>query len=248
MTDHLSLKELPTHLLESDPVGAETLRLIYKMSALNQWIYDVIKPAVGRSAVEIGCGIGCFTELLLHLDRVYAFDINATYVEFVNQRFASSGKVKAMVQDAQHPLPAEVLAAPVDTVICFNVLEHIEDDIAALGHMRAALSPGGHLILLVPAIPFLFSSLDVELGHYRRYDRRTLDARVAQVGLVPVAHRYINVFGILGWFLNGKILRRKLLPAGQLDLYNKLVPAFRAIERLTGPPIGLSHIIWARRT
>lgn len=238
---------IPQHVLDSDPVGAETLRMIYEMRSLNEWIFDVMRPVLGRSVLEIGCGIGCFTELLLGLERIVAVDINETYIEYVKQRFADSGNVTVFVHDCNHPLPENVRAHPVETVICLNVLEHIERDVDALRHMRDVLVPGGHVVLLVPAFPALYCSLDRELFHFRRYSRKSLNDTLRAANLEPDWHRFINLFGVLGWFINGKILRRRILPANQLSLYNQLVPLFRAIEHLTGPPFGLSHIVAGRR-
>jgi SAM-dependent methyltransferase len=241
-------RTLPDHVLESDPVGAETLRMVYEMRALNDWIYSVVRGHLGRSVVEVGCGIGCFTEELLEYDRIVAVDINPAYTDYLSRRLADNEHARVLCHDIHQPLPGWLREDPVQSVICLNVLEHIEDDVQALRHMRDVLAPGGNVVLLVPAVPFLYSSLDKGLAHFRRYSRAGLNETLRRAGFEPAWHTYINLFGILGWLVNGRILGRGILPSGQLTLYNRLVPFFRAVERLTGPPIGLSHIVSGVRT
>jgi len=70
-----------------------------------------------------------------------------------------------------------------DTVIALNVIEHIEEDVAAMRSMRDMLVPGGRAIVLVPALPRLYGSLDRELGHARRYTRNALATHMKEAGL-----------------------------------------------------------------
>ena len=135
-----------------------------------------------------------------------------------------------------------------DTVVCINVPEHIRDDRGTLRNFHEVLRPGGRLVLLVPAIPLLFSTLDEALDHHRRYTRPRLVHKMEGAGFRLIESRYLNFFGIAGWILSGKILRRRILPSTLLGLFNTLVPAFRAFERLTGPPIGLSVIAVGEKT
>jgi methyltransferase family protein len=127
------------------------------------------------------------------------------------------------------------------------VLEHIEDDAAALRGMRAALQPGGQLLLFVPAGRYLFGALDAALGHHRRYEPRALRALLAAQGFEVRALYYMNVAGIPGWFLSSRVLRRTTPPAGLLWLFNRLTPAFARLEARWRPPVGQSLVCIARR-
>jgi hypothetical protein len=84
--------------------------------------------------------------------------------------------------------------------------------------------------------------MDQAIGHYRRYNRKTLASALRSAGFVPGRQSYFNFFGILGWLLNGRLLKRVTPPAEQLGLFERLVPIFRAIERLVPLPTGLSLI------
>jgi ubiquinone/menaquinone biosynthesis C-methylase UbiE len=122
-------------------------------------------------------------------------------------------------------------------------LEHIQAHQTVLDWFFRVLEPGGRLVLLVPAHPALFGTLDVALGHVRRYSKSELFDLLARTGFVVEHHSYLNLFGILGWWLNGKVLKRRILPQRQLDLYEKLVPVFAWLECLMGQSLGLSHVI-----
>ncbi len=101
-------------------------------------------------------------------------------------------------------------------------------------------------MLLVPAFQGLYGSLDRALGHYRRYTRRLLRAQYAKVGLAMRRLEYFNLAGIPGWWITGRLLRRDLIPAGSLALYDRLVPLFRC-ERFLPLRVGQSLIAIGER-
>jgi SAM-dependent methyltransferase len=129
-----------------------------------------------------------------------------------------------------------------DTVFALNVIEHIEDDTLAIKNCKNLLKPGGTLIILVPAYQFLFNEFDKSLEHYRRYNKKTLNAVVKLTGLKPVKSFYFNVVGILGWFVTGSLLKKKTIPEGQMGLYNKMVPLIKIVDCLVFNKMGLSVI------
>jgi hypothetical protein len=128
-----------------------------------------------------------------------------------------------------------------DTVICLKLLEHIEDDVASLVAMRGLLSATGRVVLLVPALRFLYGTLDRALGHYRRYTGRELETKLQAAGLRPTHIEYFNLAGMPGWWFAGRVFRRTVIPAGPLRLYDMLVPLFR-LERLLPWRLGQSLI------
>ena len=133
-----------------------------------------------------------------------------------------------------------------DTIICLNVLEHIKDDGAALEGLEEMLCPGGRLILLVPAHRVLYSTLDKHLDHFRRYNRSGLVALVKKSGFHVEKSFHFNLLGALGWWINGCLLRRKILPGGQLKVFNLMTSLLRAENWIT-PPFGLSLVVIGRK-
>ena len=131
-------------------------------------------------------------------------------------------------------------------MLCLNVLEHIEDDAAALRRMRDVLTPGGRAVLIVPASNSLYGEIDRGIGHYRRYDRSEIVQRMEQAGFTVEDASPFNVIGALGWYINSRLLRRTAVPGVQARLYDKLVPLFR-LEEPFKPSIGLSILVVGRR-
>jgi SAM-dependent methyltransferase len=129
----------------------------------------------------------------------------------------------------------------IDSVICFNVLEHIEQDETALRNIFDLLEPGGRFLLLVPSHPWLYGSLDQHLGHRRRYRKKELRNKLEAMGFRVIYLRYFNRIGILGWFLNSRILRRKRLSSFHLRIFNLLVLLFK-LESLFPLPVGTSFL------
>ncbi len=199
-----------------------------------------IAPAGSGRVLEIGSGIGNLSEFLLDRARVVLTDTRDEYLTRLRRRFAGHANVSVV----RLYLPNEHGALEnerFDTIICLNVLEHVDDDVGSLAAMRALLAPRGRLVLLVPALPALYGTIDRALGHHRRYRRSDLAALFRRTGL-SVAHiEYFNLAGIPGWWFAGKVLRRQLIPGGSLKVYDALVPLFR-LERLLPWRLGQSLI------
>jgi hypothetical protein len=128
-----------------------------------------------------------------------------------------------------------------DSFVCLNVLEHIADDRTALVTMTAMLPPGGVIVLLVPAFEALYGPLDHNLGHYRRYDRKSIVEMAESVGLAVQTAQYINAAGFIGWWANSKIFHRETQSRAQIVFFDRfVVPVMSRIEQWIAPPFGQS--------
>jgi SAM-dependent methyltransferase len=134
-----------------------------------------------------------------------------------------------------------------DTVVCLNVLEHIEDDLTALKNMRHLLVKGGRLLLLVPQYRWLFGSYDRHAGHVRRYNRTDLTKKLEAADFRLVRYKNFNFLAIWGWWVNSCLLKRTSLGRWQLKIYDTLVPLLRLMEKALPLP-GLSLICIAERS
>lgn len=224
-----------------------TLHQLAELDRYNHWIYEQIARAVGSRVIEIGSGTGNITHFLSAGGReVVATDVVPSYRSLLENTFSGQPNVSVGKFDLTAPAPAEYLADPFDTVVCLNVLEHVEDDLFALEQMRDVLVDGGSLALLVPAHRFLYGEFDRAVGHYRRYERRELSDRLQRAGFRIVEMKFFSMLATLPWLINGRWLKRDYLPAGQANLANQLVPLLK-LERLIGPPFGLSLIAIAEK-
>ena len=128
-----------------------------------------------------------------------------------------------------------------------NVLEHIEDDASELAKVREALNSNGHLLIFVPALPWLFSDLDRQVGHFRRYMKNNLVELAQQSGFFVVKARYFDFTGILPWYINSVLLKKSISSSSVL-MYDRLViPVMRILEGFVPLPIGKNLLLVARK-
>lgn len=208
------------------------------------WVFDETRPYLGGRVLEVGCGTGTYTAMLGALGgEVVAMDIDDDFVR------AARGATAHMpnVQVRRGDVTREQWDSGFDTILMFDVLEHLEDDDTMLRKLHAALRPGGRLILKVPAFSWLLGTLDTAVGHHRRYEKASLVRLLEHTGFHDAHAWYFNAVALPGWWLNGKVLGRTTPPAGQLKLMNRLVPLMRAVDRLARPVVGLSLFAVAER-
>lgn len=232
-----------------DVVGAATLELLETHDAYSQLIWERL-GALGElkgKVFEIGCGIGTFSRMILGSSRVsllHSVDVDPNYVDKLRARI-NDPRFEVFCSSAETFIPPDI---PYDVAISSNVFEHIKNDAAAMEIVEQSLVPGGEFWILVPAHPSLFSGLDADLSHFRRYTRRSLIELAENAGLVPERIFHFNPVGALGWFFTGKILRRKTLPEGQVSFYDRFgIALSRIMDRCNPFPFGISLIARLRK-
>jgi SAM-dependent methyltransferase len=214
---------------------------------LCDWMFDQYASDVRGRVAEIGAGIGTFSERILAsgADSLLLVEPDPTCAAALEWRFGADPRVE-LSRDELPDAPA-LRGGGFDLVVCQNVLEHIRDDAAAVEAMAAALAPEGRLVVLVPAHPGLYGSLDRTYGHFRRYDRERLGAIVRGAGLEVVDLYSFNLLGVVGWWF--KNLRPgSRVSARSLAAYELLVGVWRPVEERLRPRRGLSLIARARRS
>ena len=210
------------------------------------WLFDALRPHLGREVLEIGPGYGGVARCLLNAGIGYrAIDADASVIEKLRPRLAIPAD-RLSVGDVTRPeWSARFREARVDTILLVNVLEHIEGDEAFL-RAAARCAPGGRLVAFVPAMPFLYGSFDRQAGHFRRYSRSGLDSVLAKAGLSVRALSYFNAVGAASWLLSARVLTLPLNSAGtarSIRLYDRFViPAARFLDPALRPFAGQSLI------
>jgi len=212
------------------------------------WQSRLVVRELGQRVVEVGCGIGNFTGLLLDRELVVALDREDACVESLRDRYPGHDNLRALTCEAGSVAFRDLARYQPDSVVCVNVLEHIEDDAAALGAMSEILVPDGAIVLLVPAFDSLYGPIDRNLGHYRRYRRSEVARLASSVGLEIRKLHYVNAVGFFGWWLNARVLKRETQSDGQIAVFDRwLVPFFSAMEAVVPPPFGQSLLAVLRR-
>ncbi len=239
---------------ETRPAGWATMSpAISGATHYYEWTVARIRAYLGRNVLDIGSGYGAhLVPILARVERLTSIDLSPESVDFLNARFGGFPAYRALCADfGQEPQPDWMLSSGFDTVLCLNVLEHIQDDLTALRQMRAILRPtGGTVILQIPAHPFLYGSLDAQAGHFRRYCKAEMAEKLAQAGFDLLKLEYFNRLSALFWWINGRVLR-KALDSGQVNtqisIYDRfLVPLLRPLEAALPLPFGQSILAVAR--
>jgi SAM-dependent methyltransferase len=224
------------------------LKQLAQAKRLQSWMFSVLRPNVQGPMLEIGAGIGTFSELLLDAgaDPLVLVEPEDACVLELERLFQSDPRVEI----AQQHLPdaAALTSRPgyFRYALAQNVLEHIEDDVAALSAVVDAVAPGGELAVLVPAHPFLYGRLDDRFGHYRRYTRSQVRMLIQDAGAELISLRSFNALGVPAWWIAGRTHRLDITE-GSVKAYETMVRFWRRIEDVLKPPVGLSLVARARK-
>jgi len=205
-------------------------------------ILSVFGPFARGETLEVGCGIGQFTQDL--------------------QRFSPGAKITGLEPDPtfhpkfQHNNPAvplfkgtaQELGGQWDCIISVNVLEHIKEDVRELQTYKLMLRNGGHLCLFVPARQEIYSPVDAKFGHFRRYSGPELRNKVEAGGFRVVTLKYFNLVGYFTWLVACKLLRRESFSLASIKLFDRwILPVSLTAGRVLGNPIGQSLILVASK-
>jgi SAM-dependent methyltransferase len=222
------------------------------LMAYYAWTLDLFGDAFEGPAADAGAGSGHFSGLLA--DRVgplLLLEGGEDNLATLRNRFA--GRTDVAVVDCDLAQCEDVLRShDVRSIFTLDVLEHLPDDAAVLRQFHLALPTGGRLYIKVPALQWLYGPVDEASGHYRRYTRASLRKAVEGAGFRIDQCRYMNLAGVVPYFLKSRILKRgenfsRTFSLAQIKRIQRMMPALRLIDRFSGPPLGLSVVCVATR-
>ena len=218
-----------------------------KAKEYNKYLFFNIQPFIGKRILEIGCSIGNITDFFIDKGFVCGIDIIEEAVKTINKKYKKKKNFKAVLLNAEDKKILKLKRYNFDTIVCINVLEHIEKDTLTLRYFYKLLKKKGRLLLIVPAHKWLYGSVDKSDHHYRRYTKKEVIKKVKGAGFKIKRIHYFNFFGIFGWFLNGKILKKEMVDSSMLSFYDKLFPILVRIEKFFPGLIGLSIVCIAEK-
>lgn len=217
------------------------------INRVDDWIYEEVAPFIGSRVLEIGCGLGNLARSLHNRDFYMGMDISAESVMSLQNLYGVSDNLRFEVLDITQDEILELKSLHLDTVVSLNVFEHISDDTRAFHHVHTLLEPGGRLVLIVPAHNWLYGTIDHAIGHYRRYTKHELSSRLTNMDFIIKKQKYINLMGALGWWFNGRVLKKTTPPGNQLKMMNKIIPPIKFVEQRIEPPFGVSVLTVAEK-
>ncbi len=211
------------------------------------WVLRQFAPYLGPRVVEVGAGIGTFSEFLLRaqiVKELIAIEPAANTFPHLARRFAGDSRVRTI----SGYLGSQSEAFSANALVAVNVLEHVADHEAFLGHAHDAVISGGSLLLFVPALPAIYGSLDKAFEHERRYTRNSLRTVIEAAGWNVRRVTYMNLPGIAAWFLAGRIFKKTTIAAPEAKAYDRLViPWLSRMESIVAPPIGSNLVAIATK-
>jgi len=235
------------------PLGRETMSSgLEAATNYHRWNYEWIAPYVRGRILDIGGGTGNHIAFLRRAE-VVSIDLSPESVRELRARHRDLPNWSFEVGDITHPAIVDRLGrASFDTVLSCNVFEHIPADELAFAHAGRLLRPGGHLVLLLPAHAWLYGSMDRLAGHFRRYSIDDARRKLEAAGFAPVALRYVNAVGALGWFVNNRLISHRDLSSGaingQIRVFDRLlIPVLKRIEGARSMPFGQSLVCAGRK-
>jgi glycosyltransferase involved in cell wall biosynthesis len=229
-----------------DEYGSQILRRLARASRFNAWMADTIRPFCRERVLEIGAGTGNLTLKLIPRAEYITSDINPLHLKTLESLAEQRPYLRAAFCNVTDFNTFPLRGSRYDTVICLNVLEHLEDDKAALLNISRVVAPGGCVIVLVPHSQWNFGTLDRVLGHQRRYSVASLRQLASDCGFETERLIKFNRTGTAAWFLNGKVLRRKRFGLGQIWLLDLITPMLRLLDPIVPLPalslISIMHL------
>lgn len=222
--------------------AANDLAVVEEARRYSDHVFTLFRPFIGRRILEVGAGIGTMSRKLVGAaDLVIGVEPNANCFARLEAAMRSEPKFRMELRHLEECDADELHRQQLDTVYCVNVLEHIEDDVAALRTFQDVIVRGGHVLIYVPAFQSAYGPLDAELGHHRRYSKRTLAAAFEKAGVELIHLRYANPIGLIAWMFNSRVVKARRHSLAQVRLFERLVaPWALPLERLIPPPFGSS--------
>jgi ubiquinone/menaquinone biosynthesis C-methylase UbiE len=208
------------------------LELLNEAKNFTNWLYSKYKPHIKGRILEVSSGVGTYALKIikdfpkndLTLTEYSEEDVNELKIRFKNE------KIRCKKLDMNKKMDFERIGEEkFDTIICSNVLEHIENDDFALSECYKILNKNGKLVLVVPQNPKLYSNQDKALRHYRRYSRSELIRKIEKNGFKIISLKNFNNLGILGWKMNKNSNKTENNPK-LIKIFNIIIPLIKTID------------------
>ncbi len=228
--------------IETAVAMGSSLQLPFELESLSKavhyqkWVHQSVEPFLGESILEVGAGIGNMSRWLPLRKRLIVSESDPALLNVLEASQHSKAGVTVKGLDLMKDDLSFLSQDNLDTIVSYNVFEHIEDDQFVLGRLCEVLRNSRaqntrRLITFVPAHQWAYGSMDRTFGHFRRYSSsswRNLCKEVAPDA--ELTTRYFNVFGLVGWFINGRIMGSPVIGNRSIALFETLCPYLAPVD------------------
>lgn len=216
------------------------------LSNYYKWNLKVFPIEKNKRILDLGCGPGIYLDEIMRYNPAcyVGVDYSESNIDQIRKKFIYGAHCSAHCFSLTDRLQLKALAGSLfDYLLCFDVIEHIENDKEVLIRISELMraTKAEFLFLKVPALQPIYGKNDEAIGHYRRYSLHGLSKLLTESSFSIKEIRYQNMLGILPWYIKGSLLKkRQAVTCNEGRLFNSLVPIVSAVEKLLSPPIGLS--------
>lgn len=231
-------------IAEADQNMVSVLESLDGAKRYRDWILQLALPHIplDSTTLEMGAGRGTFTDELSRHALVVATEIGPEALSHLRKKYANSDRVTVSTREL-----SDTESNAFDSAFLCNVLEHIEDDDAALEELFRVVRPGGTVIVFSPAFRFLFSEFDRQVGHYHRYRLKSIRRKFQNSDYQVIEARYVNFVGFFSWLLIVRLLRLSPSKGKLIQVFDRfVVPWLQALESRVRPPFGQSVFVVGR--
>ncbi len=221
-------------------ISQQSLEIMANAKRYNHYVYKKIMPLLGKNVLEVGCGLGTLTQQIIPHKNVVAIDKEKAYITMLQKKYKKRKNVRFVTLDITRP--TRKLKQHFDSILCINVLEHIQNDDQALNNFSRLLNKNGRLILIVPAGQWLYSEIDKANGHHRRYTSKSVRTLFERTNLRILKLYHLNSMGVLYWLFTSKLFRWKIPKAPSISISDRFVPLISILDKLFIHKIGLSLV------
>lgn len=214
----------------------------------NNWLVSLVSPYLGKVVAEVGAGNGNITSLLVkrNIEQLIAFEPSSKMYTILTDNLSNESKLTLVNNTFLNTVMN--YEDYFDTVLYFNVLEHIEDDKKELLGVKRCLRRDGFLCIFVPAFNWLYSEFDKSIGHFRRYGKKQLIHLLSSAGYNIEKAIYVDLAGIIPWYIFFVLMKRKLSPNNTRVYDRTIIPVMKRIEKILNIPCGKNILIIARKS
>ncbi|MDH4225710.1 MAG: class I SAM-dependent methyltransferase [Deltaproteobacteria bacterium] len=211
-----------------------------------RYLAGKINPFLGEVNLELGAGTGGVTAHIPPRKNLILVELSRDNVAVLTEKFNTHPNIQVVHQDIQS-LPDELMKQ-LDAIYSSNVLEHIEDDSGLIRDTLARMKPGARFVAIVPAMRFLYSEVDRQLHHFRRYKKKDIRRVARGLPQAKLTHlAYFNPVGALGWWVKYKLMKSHTISENDSKLMDTLIPFIKWTDLLP-LPFGQSLIFTFEKT
>lgn len=199
-----------------------------------KYVHFLNKKYYRNDFLEVGAGIGSFTDNYeKNIKNIFLTEIDENNLNILKSKYKNNLNIKIIEKEVAD------IEEKFNTIAHFNVLEHIKEDKEEIYNCLNKINQNGYLVILVPAHNKLYSNLDKDVGHYRRYEKSFFE-KLDLKGNLIVELKYIDCLGYLLYYLNKIFFKDETYPSNfKIFVWDKIfTPITMIIDFLTFYKLG----------